>query len=385
MSKLLGLLLIEISGTGLMSFSCGSFVLYIEDALHFKRSAFFLINSFTILFSAISLPLFKKILKRLGASKTAFICGLFSAVNYLGFSFFKSYFWFLLLGILNGFFINGISGPIVIEVLNNDFKEKSTKLLSLILSLSTLFSAVFINVLRFINESFSYKWGYRTIAALGFLFALFGSLLIKGTSFEKSLQSKKPISFKDRQVNLYSLILLWGNLCNLALFNNLVPYLKELGTEGKAAYLLSSAVILSSVFSRIFWGFLFNTLKAENTLILLVISPFLSSLLFILGKRDILFIYVSIIFLSFNSCFNSLPATALNSQYKNKESDALTLLLFFSILGSSLGSSTCALIYDIEKSYFPFWLTILVLSLPFFLLAVYLKRHYPHDRPLISR
>ena len=367
-----------------MSFSCGSFVLYLEDALHFKRSAFFLINSFTILFSALSLPFFKKFLKKLGASKTVFLCALFSSINYLGFSFFKSYFAFLFLGILNGLFINGISSPVVIEVLNNDFKEKSTGILSFILSLSTLFSAIFVNMLRFINDRFSYKWGYRTIAALGLGFAILGAFLIRGTSFKQRDTKKKPVNFKDQEVNLYSLLLFWGNFCNLALFNNLVPYLKELGTEGKKAYFLSSAVVFLVVFSRLFWGFLFSRFKAKNTLPILLISPFLSSVLFIFGRHSSLFIYPSLIFLAFNACFNSLPASSLSMEYKNKENDSLTLLLFFSILGSSLGSSTCALIYDINKSYLLFWIVLSVLCSVFFVLAVYLKRHYPYDRPVIS-
>lgn len=367
-----------------MSFSCGSFVLYLEDALHFKRSAFFLINSFTILFSALSLPFFKKLLRKLGFSRTVCLCAFFSSVNYFGFSFFKSYFVFLSLGILNGIFINGISNPIVIEVLNKDFKERSTKLLSIVLSISTLFSSLFVNVLKFINDSFSYKWGYRTIAVLGSAFALLGAFLIRGTSFEEDKARKKPVNFKDREVNLYSLLLFWGNFCNLALFNNLIPYLKELDIEGTKAHFLSSAVIFMVVFSKIFWGALFSRSKAKNTLPLLLLSPFLSALLFILGRINTFFIYPSLLFLAFNACFNSLPASALNAEYKNKENDALTLLLFFSILGSSLGSSTCALVYDINKSYFVFWIILCILSPLFFLLAVYLKRHYPHDRPVIS-
>ena len=382
MSKILGLLLIHISGTGIMSFSQGSFVLYVEDALHFKRSAFFLVGSLTVLFSSLSLPLFKKAGKRLSPSFLVIISALCESINYLGFSYFESYPVFLVLGILNGVFINGISSPLIIEVLNSEFPNRSGRLLPFILSFSTLFSSVFINLLKIINESFSFRWGYRLIAFSGLFFSLAGSFLIRGTSFHASPFIKEKLNLKDRKLFSFCLILFFGNFANLALFNNLVPFLTELGFKRSYAQSLSSLVVFAVALSRILWGFLFQKKNSVKVLFLLTLSPLLGSCLFFFSYDLKLLVYPSLLFLSFNACFNALPAQSLSAQIKKEGS--LTFLLFSSILGSSLGSSTAAFIYDIMRSYKFFWLFLILASFAVSLLNLRLIRHYPHDGPVVS-
>ena len=382
MSKILGLLLIHISGTGIMSFSQGSFVLYVEDALHFKRSAFFLVGSFTVLFSCLSLPLFKKAESRFSPSFLVNISAFFESANYLGFSYFESYPVFLLLGILNGIFINGISSPLIIEVLNHEFPKKSSKLLAVILSSSTFFSAFFINILKVINESFSFRWGYRLIAFSGLFFALAGSFLIRGTSFEHCMPAKEYAGLKDKELFCFCLILFLGNFANLALFNNLIPFLTEIGVKRSYAQSLSSLVVFAVALSRLFWGRLFQKKNAVGVLFLLTLSPLAASLLFFFSYHIELLIYPSLLFISFNACFNALPAQSISSQIKKEGS--LTFLLFSSILGSSLGSSTAAFIYDIMGSYKTFWLFLIAASLSVSLINLWLLRQYPHDGTVVS-
>ena len=256
--------------------------------------------------------------------------------------------------------------PLVSPTLKKLFSAKQEFYLGIILGITTLASSVTIRLIRYVNSNFSFRSGYRVIGILGLIFSLVGSYLIKGSRWESvsSLSFFQTIAFifKKKGTRLISLSLFLGNLINLALFNNLIPYLKDMGISDVKGSALSSTAVFMMLFARPLWGAVFMKMKTKKAFMLLSLSPFITSAFYILAFKNIGFIYPSLIFLSFCSCFNTIPASSFAKIYKEKGSDAFTSFMMSGFLGSAVGSTLAALSFDFSMSYFPAWIAFLCIS-----------------------
>ncbi|MEG1971915.1 MAG: MFS transporter [Oscillospiraceae bacterium] len=363
---LIGSALIMGGGVGLLSSSVGIFVLPVTKALSLSRSAFLFVNSITIFMSLVFLPLAPAAFKKARPCKIVFLSGFVCALVSLCYSFSQSIYIFYILAAISGIFIGGISSPLIAPLLKNAYREKSEVYLAMAFTGSSLTSIIVVPLIRLINQSFGFKWGYRFIFLVGGSMCFLGGYLIRECKIPEKLNE---FSFKegfsiikaDKKILPKLLALFLGNLINLAIFNNLASFLGDLGFGERWGAYATSAIFAVMIFAKPLSGYVFNKKGAKAGCEFLSLWLFSASVSALLLNYSKIFLLPAILSLGFCGAFNSIPALSLAGEEKNPA--AFTLFMLPGYLGSACGSLFAAFIFDNSKSYTPAWLIFSALSL----------------------
>jgi sugar phosphate permease len=158
----------------------------VSDALGFSRSAFTAYISISGIMLALSMPLWGKLLPRIGIRAMICICGIVTGLCFVLAGRSDSLWQFYAIGVAYGFVSPGITVFPTAVVINNWFREKRGLAMGIALAFSGVGAAVFSPWLTWIIDAHSWQYGYMTIGIVSLALTLPVGLFVLRASPEET-------------------------------------------------------------------------------------------------------------------------------------------------------------------------------------------------------
>lgn len=162
-------ILITAIGIGAFFSTNSVFVKPVCDELGLARGEYTFHRTLVTLVGAFMLPLFGKLVRRMGIRRMLLISTLAVSLLMMGYSTASQLWHFYALAVINGVFMNGLNFVIVGMLISDWFHDKKGLATGLAYSGSGLGGAVMVPLMGQFIEAFGWRWGFRFIGLLGFV------------------------------------------------------------------------------------------------------------------------------------------------------------------------------------------------------------------------
>lgn len=276
---LLGAILIQSGGAGLLSNSASLFYGPIKTDLGITNAQMSLYTSIRTVFMAVGMAFVSTLLRRLGGRRTMILHSLL-----LGFSFAAMYLfhdirlWYLIAPV-SGFGLGGVTIVGITLFIANWFREKRGLALGVALSASGIVPVLANPLISRIIGQYGWRNGVLVTAAAGLLLTLSGSMLMVYKPEEKGMkaygeveeESAGPVS-ADKTSSVIVLLIAFFLACipngMVALVNQFSMMTEQLGQPLALAARISSLAMLGNTLGKIILGTLSDRIGSWKTMIL---------------------------------------------------------------------------------------------------------------------
>ena len=350
------------AGIGVLSGLSGVFIKAVCEDTGLSRTSFSLIGSISIMVSALAAPVSSKILfgknMRLAVFAGAIVCG---GVPFL-YSLSSAVWQFWLASALNGLFLNFVTMLAAGTLLSRTLSSKSTKAVGAAFAATGLFTSAATPLAVKAIDAVGWRYAWAITGAFAALMLVAASWLIPPNLPETEITKTKETSEFKKKLYMAAAAVFIVNFCNLALFNHAMPFLSDIGYQGRAAVIISQAAALMTA-ARLGAGFVYSGLGALVGTKLLSLSLAVCALcaLYLPGGST-LTLYV--LTLAVSSTASALPAKALATGPDQKTDRKIYAhMTIFSSLGSALGPLAAGAVFDNAGSYRPMWVLCLFMAI----------------------
>jgi len=384
-------MLLTALGLGMFFSTNSLFVIPICYELGLSRGEFTFHRTLITLTGAILMPLYGRLIRKIGVKKIMLICALTLSLSTIGFSFSTKLWHFYFFAVVNGLFVNGISFMSVGVLISDWFTDKQGLSIGIAYSGSGIGGAIMIPIIGSVIEQAGWQWGYRVMGLVGIIVMIpVVYFLIKNTPADMGLKPYTTESKLDKpsvatQFNFtFSEILKSTKFWLLISAFFLITSFAAATNTHTAAYLSDighSTIFISSIMSvfmifltvgKILLGILYDRLGA------LISNLFIAAFcigfpIFALIARIPLFAFIYAVFIGMASCAVSISIPVLIKRYFG-DKDFATIFSVFSMIATfaaSISVPAMGIIFDTTGSYRLAWFIFLGTSvlLSLFLLS----------------
>lgn len=357
---------------GLTTTILGFFIQAVSDSMGFERSAFSLYYTLGGLAGLIAMPIWGRVVGKIGARKTVLICGTGATVFVALLGCCQTLPMFYAAGIGMGTMIVGINTLPVSVLINTWFVEKRGFAMGIAMAFSGVSGTVFSPVVSGIIQSAGWRMGYFADAALLFLFTVpIALLLIKDTPAQLGLQpygakqateaEQAPQSAAEgvpagRALKSPAFIVLAIAIVLInavgAMLQNLSGHITNLGIDAGSAALAVSVVTLTLIFAKILLGIVndkFGTMVAVTGSFLFLAAGCAT---FAFAQDFTVVLVAAVLFGLGASGLTVMAPLIVSKMFGQKDySSIYSVIGAMGSLGLAIGVPLIALDYDVNGSY----------------------------------
>lgn len=379
----------------LLTTCMGFFIKPVCDALGFERGAFTIYYSIAGLIGVFAMPMWGRIIPKIGIKPAVAIGGTGGAIFMFLFGFCKSLPAFYILGLFMGIMVAGITVLPTSILINTWFQEKRGLAMGIAMACSGVGGAVFSPVLQNIITSHGWQAGYMANGVGLFILTVpVALLLLKGSPAEVGLKPYGAIDDKtssgSQQVELVGVAsgtaLKSGPFFALALaivilnmvtgsIQHMPAHFANIGISAAAASGIVSIIMLTVIVSKILLGIVndrFGSLAAVTLAFILMAIGFAGFAMFKAYGTVIIFA----VFYAVGLASTTVMAPLLTGQmFGQKDYSAIYAIIgAMGSLGLALGTPLIGVVYDKTGTYTPaFYICIIAIIITFALLSYALK------------
>ena len=370
-------------GLGMYVSSNSLFVIPVSESLGFSRGQFTFYRTIVTLTGALLMPLYGRIIQKIGVKKVLLAGALMIGLVKIGFSFTSGLWHLFILSFVYGLFFNSLGFMSIGVLVNSWFNGKKGLAIGLAYAGSGLGGAILMPVLAYIIETAGWQWAYRFMGLFGILvmlpvIAIFvknkpEDMGLKALESNESAKKTGPalvsnISFKEA-LGTSRFWLLFISFFLISFFaaptnTHSAPYLSDLGyTTLFVSYVMALFMVFLTV-GKIILGFAydhFGTLAGNIILCIFVLGYPIFALLSYLPPVP----WVFAVFLGMAHCGVSIPIPILISRHFGNR-DFPAIFSFFgmiSALAQAIAIPAMGAVYDLMGSYNPAWFVLIFISL----------------------
>lgn len=368
-------------GLGLFNSTNSIFVKPICDELGFSRAEFTLHRTIITLTSAFLLPVYAKLISRMGVKRIFLFCSIGLGLVTFSYSFASELWHFYVIAAINGLFLNGTSFMIIGILVNLWFDSKKGLATGLAYSGSGLGAAVMVPIFGKFIEYAGWRWSYRAIGILGISILIpIVLFLIKdrpeqmglkpyrsGQADSKSGSGDSPkagVTMKEasRTPTFWMLLIAFFLIavCAGGVNTHTIPYLTDIGYTTLFATSVFSLFMLALTFGKIIAGAVYDKFGTFLGNFFIALSCLLFPIFALVAKLPFI-PYLYAVFVGIASAGFSVPVTVLVTNYFGTRdfSSIFSLFTMLTTLGSAVSIPLMGAIYDGTGSYTPAWFMLL--------------------------
>lgn len=392
---------VAISAVGLPIMTNGVFIQPIADDLGVYRGTVSVHNTMTLLLKAIMSLYATKLINRYSFKKIMIVGALLAGVsNYLlGWT---NLIWvFNILGTLRGIGTGMLAWVPLTIVINEWFSEKHGLVTSIVLSFSSITSAIFSPIFTSLIQSVGWEQSYRIMGILIILFTLpiifipftvdprDSGYLPYGLVEESGKESggKRTVIRREEAIEvstlLFSLLFIFTLLQTMLIGvpQHFPGFASTLGWgESYGATMLSIAMI-SSIGFKLGLGYISDKFGPVKSSVGILAVVGIASALFLV-TRAIPVLYVAAFFYGAIYAVPSVSVTLLTKEFFGRYhfTRLYPILAFSTSLGGAISLSLVGFIYDFTGSYLPAFAGSLLINIINIIILLYLKKATPKRR-----
>ena len=276
---LLGAILIQSGGAGLLSNSASLFYGPIKTDLGITNAQMSLYTSIRTVFMAVGMAFVSTLLRRLGGRRTMILHSLLLGLSFAAMYLFHDIRLWYLIAPVSGFGLGGVTIVGITLFIANWFREKRGLALGVALSASGIVPVLANPLITRIIGQYGWRNGVLVTAAAGLLLTLSGSMLMVYKPEEKGMkaygeaeeESAGPVS-ADKTSSVIVLLIAFFLACipngMVALVNQFSMMTEQLGQPLALAARISSLAMLGNTLGKIILGTLSDRIGSWKTMIL---------------------------------------------------------------------------------------------------------------------
>ena len=276
---LLGAILIQSGGAGLLSNSASLFYGPIKTDLGITNAQMSLYASIRTVFMAVGMAFVSTLLRRLGGRKTMILHSLLLGLSFAAMYLFHDIRQWYLIAPVSGFGLGGVTIVGITLFIANWFRENRGLALGVALSASGIVPMLGNPLISHIIGQYGWRNGVLATAAAGLLLTLSGSALMVYKPEEKGMkaygeemeENARPVS-ADKTSSFAVLLITFSLACipngMVALVNQFSMMTEQLGQPLALAGRFSSLAMLGNTLGKIVLGTLSDRIGSWKTLIL---------------------------------------------------------------------------------------------------------------------
>jgi len=372
-------------GLGLFISTFSVFVIPVCDSLGFSRSQFTLNRTVLTLVSACAIPLYGKVVARIGIKKTLLIGAFTLAMVTFAYSFASELWHFYALAVVNGIFFNALNFMVIGMLINRWFSDQKGLATGLAFSGSGLGGAIMIPVISRAIEVAGWRFAYRLMGILGLAILLLVILLFiqegpeamglkpytaNKTKKDDTNKTKGPVwnltlgeSLKTSRFWLLSAGFFLISAFAAATNTHSAPYFADIGYPTAAVSAIVSLLMVILTVGKILLGAVYDRFGTmTGNLVIAVCSLVFPVAALFAHIPAVPWMYA--VSLGIASCGFSVPVSILTTQYfGTKDYPALFgVFTMITTLGPAISIPAMGAVYDRVGSYRPAWIALLVFS-----------------------
>lgn len=356
--------------TTIMSF----FIQPVSDDLGFERGAFSIYYSIAGLIGVVAMPLWGRVIPKIGIKKAIVIGGTGGALFMFLLGFCKALPAFYVTGLLMGIMIAGLTVLPTSILINTWFVEKRGLAMGIAMAFSGVGGAIFSPILSNIIQTYGWQTGYMINGAAVFLFTVpVGLFLLKGSPAEVGLKpygvkdvpetdkaNKDPndipgvpakIATKSSSLIVLAVAVVILNMIASSI-QHLPGHLTNIGIEPQSAGFIVSSVMIIVIVSKILLGIVNDRLGPIIATAGALTMMAISFLVFVM-VTDYKFALIGAVLYGVGlSAVTVIPPLLTGQMYGQKDYSAIYAIIgAMGSLGLALGTPIIGFVFDKTGSY----------------------------------
>lgn len=371
--------LLSASSTGLLTNLNSLFIAPAIETLGVNHSTFMLFSTLAMFASMATTPFIGPLFRKHSARKLIMLGGILGGCAHLIYSFAPNVAFFYVGGILAGG-SSGLFGAVPMNLLlSNWFYEKRGTMIGIAYTGSSLTTSLMSPIVTKLIAEFGWRSTYRILAASIVIVVLITALLVRtnpqdigqkpyGTANKTAEEIKhtgfmRKDSMKKPWFWMYAVALFLLGLIVSGTSQQLVTYWTSEGVSAERAAALYSLVMLVGLVGKIVLGNVFDHFGISRSVIFCGIIAAGAFITLALCLDNISLYVPALLYGIVTAELVIIPSFSTNRLFGRLDYPAnqsmLTTILF---LGSSLGITFCALVFDITGSYKMAWFIYAVIA-----------------------
>jgi MFS family permease len=377
------------------------FVLPVSEALGFERGAFTIYYSLAALVGVFAMPVWGRIIPKLGIKASVAIAGAGGAACMALFSVCTSLVAFYILGILLGIMIAGMTMLPASILINAWFESKRGLAMGIVMACSGVGGAIFSPILAWVIENYSWQTGYLVnAAAMAVLTVPTALFLLKGKPSELGLlpygasdspagiaQTAKDatgvsakIATKSAAFIMLAVAVVLINVM-ASLLQHIPAHLVQVGIDATAAAGIISIYMIVVIIAKVLLGIANDRFGTVAVLITAFVLWGGSFVVLALTQGYLIAVIGAALFGMGVSVVTVMPPLITGQMFGQKDYSAIYAVIgALSSLGLAIGTPIIGLVYDKTGSYagaFFGCLVVLVASIVLLLAAMKSAKKLP--------
>lgn len=370
-------------GVGILINTLGTFIKPVSEAMGYTRAQFSLVSSLTTFAGMFTYPLWGRYIGKHSIKKCMIITGILISVLLVCFSFCNRLWQFYLCALLIGTMTGSISSLPVTTLINNWFKD-SRGLATGLGSCGSGLAMVIIPAVSNIITRSGWRVAYIFIGILFFLIIdITAIFLLHDKPADKGLEPYRANNRKQKlRIDVYHgitlaeakktisyrvmlLIAFFAGAVNNSITSHIYAFASDLGYTAGLASIMASIQMLCMMLSKLSLGFVFDKLGLKVGVLISVFGYFIAATCFSIAGFFPAFVVIGVICAGVGAALPAMSmAYSMRQLFGDKEYSAICgLMLSFTFLGNTVGTTVTGLIYDILGSYSVAWAALGFISL----------------------
>ena len=363
--------------------SVGYFVAPVTDSLNIPRSAFSFYYTLLQLVSIAVIPVFSRLILRLGSRKILLIGAVWGGTGLLGFSFSSSVWHFYLFAVWLGIAVAGCTSLIAAVIIYDWFGEQSGTPMGITMAGTGICGIIQGFLMPTLIDSVGWQSVYRLLAVCWIAALVLASILTSGETKGASAQPIKTVEEheENQRVGFSSVqVLFMVSIVVLAIpglfLHHMQAHFGQQGISGATVGIFMSIFNVFVITFKITLGFLFDRMGAVKTTVL-AWSAFAGGMLLALSSSPVVLL-ICLAMLALGMSSETVMPPLLTRSIFGRENYAViygrvTMAYNF---GAAFASPIWGAVYDGAGSYLPgLWLSPAMLLVDLGLMVILIKRN----------
>ena len=363
--------------------SVGYFVAPVTESLNIPRSAFSFYYTLLQLVSIVVIPVFSRLISRLGSRKILIIGAVWGGSGLAGFSFSSSVWQFYLFAVWLGIAVAGCTSLIAAVIIYDWFGEQSGTPMGITMAGTGVCGIIQGFLMPTLIDSFGWQSVYRLLAVCWVAALVLASVLTSGEAKNTVSQSVKKVeeSEKDQRVGLSSVqVAFMTSIVVLAIpglfLHHMQAHFGQQGISGTMAGIFMSVFNVFVITFKITLGVLYDRVGAVKTTVL-AWGAFAVGMLLALSSSPVVLV-ISLAMLALGMSSETVMPPLLTRSVFGRENYAVIYgrVSMAYNFGAAFASPIWGAVYDSAGSYLPgLWLSPVVLIVNLGLMIWLIKKN----------
>ena len=363
--------------------SVGYFVAPVTETLHIPRAAFTFYYTLLQLVSIVVIPVFSRLISRLGSRKLLVIGALWGGIGFLGFSISRSVWMFYFFGIWLGIAVAGCTSLVAAVIIYDWFGEQSGTPMGITMAGTGICGILQGFLMPALIEALGWQSVYRLMAGFWFAALIVGAFLSGGQAGKTALKEEKPADEQkiNRRVKFTPTLVVFMVIIVIVaipglFIHHMQAHYSQQGVSARTAGLFMSVFNVFVITFKISLGVMHDRIGAVKTLIIAWGLFAVGAILALSSSPIVLFVSLAMLALGMSS-ETVLPPLLTRSVF-GAEDYAVTYgrVSMAYNFGAAFASPIWGAVYDGAGSYLPgLWVTPVVLLVNLGLMVILIRRN----------